>query len=157
MWEERSTFLAQLSNRGFSPRGTGLAGPDLSVLLPPRQGKVKVSWHWKLLVFFLIKARGKGWQESGLHFIWFQYFLYSKLAIADTAPRNNFLHHPLKAQTFRTSLVAQMVRCLPGDPGSIPGSGRSPGEGNGNPLQYTEGWQENFSFGFSTSCIQSLP
>ena len=22
------------------------------------------------------------------------------------------------------------------DPGSIPGSGRSPGEGNGNPLQY---------------------
>ena len=25
----------------------------------------------------------------------------------------------------------------PGDLGSIPGSGRSPGEGNGNPLQYT--------------------
>ena len=24
-----------------------------------------------------------------------------------------------------------------GDPGSIPGLGRSPGEGNGNPLQYT--------------------
>ena len=24
-----------------------------------------------------------------------------------------------------------------GDPGSIPGSGRSPGEENGNPLQYT--------------------
>ena len=23
-----------------------------------------------------------------------------------------------------------------GDPGSIPGLGRSPGEGNGNPLQY---------------------
>ena len=23
------------------------------------------------------------------------------------------------------------------DPGSIPGSGRSPGEGNGNPLQYS--------------------
>ena len=35
--------------------------------------------------------------------------------------------------------MAQMVK-LPaynaGDPGSIPGSGRSPGEGNGNPLQY---------------------
>ena len=26
--------------------------------------------------------------------------------------------------------------CNAGDPGSIPGSGRSPGEGNGNPLQY---------------------
>ena len=25
-----------------------------------------------------------------------------------------------------------------GDPGSIPGSGRSPGEGNGNSLQYSQ-------------------
>ena len=27
--------------------------------------------------------------------------------------------------------------CSVGNPGSIPGSGRSPGEGNGNPLQYS--------------------
>ena len=27
--------------------------------------------------------------------------------------------------------------CSAGDPGSIPGSGTSPGEGNGNPLQYS--------------------
>ena len=27
--------------------------------------------------------------------------------------------------------------CNVGDPGSIPGSGRSPGDGNGNPLQYS--------------------
>ena len=27
--------------------------------------------------------------------------------------------------------------CNVGDPGSIPGSGRSPVEGNGNPLQYS--------------------
>ena len=27
--------------------------------------------------------------------------------------------------------------CNVGDRGSIPGSGRSPGEGNGNPLQYS--------------------
>ena len=27
--------------------------------------------------------------------------------------------------------------CSAGDQGSIPGSGRSPGEGNGNPLQYS--------------------
>ena len=38
----------------------------------------------------------------------------------------------------RTSLVAQTVKCLnAGDLGSIPGSGRSSGEGNGNPLQYS--------------------
>jgi len=39
-----------------------------------------------------------------------------------------------------TSLVAQTVKCLAynaGDLGSIPGSGRSSGEGNGNPLQYS--------------------
>ena len=41
---------------------------------------------------------------------------------------------------FRAFLVAQMVKNLPanaGDVGSIPGSGRSPGEGNGYPLQYS--------------------
>ena len=27
--------------------------------------------------------------------------------------------------------------CIAGDPGSIPGSGSSPGEGYGNPLQYS--------------------
>ena len=27
--------------------------------------------------------------------------------------------------------------CNVGDPGSVPGSGRSPGEGNGYPLQYS--------------------
>ena len=38
------------------------------------------------------------------------------------------------------SLVAQMVKNLPVNievMGSIPGSGRSPGEGNNNPLQYS--------------------
>src|SRR5574337_312428 len=41
---------------------------------------------------------------------------------------------------YQDSLVAQMVKCLPcnaGDPYSIPGSGRFPGKGNGNPLQYS--------------------
>ena len=38
------------------------------------------------------------------------------------------------------SLVAQTVKNLPGmqeTPGWIPGLGRSPGERNGNPLQYS--------------------
>ena len=41
--------------------------------------------------------------------------------------------------TLRVSLVAQSVEsdCNAGDLGLIPGSGRSPGEGNGNPLQYS--------------------
>ena len=32
---------------------------------------------------------------------------------------------------------SKQFACNAGDPGSIPGSGRSPGEGNGNPLQYS--------------------
>ena len=47
-----------------------------------------------------------------------------------------------------------------GDPGSIPSSGRSPGEGNGNPLQYScsphpakkKGAQRN-NGGDATKCV----
>ena len=41
---------------------------------------------------------------------------------------------------YGASQVAQMVKesaCNLGDPGSIPWSGRSPGEGNGNLVQYS--------------------
>ena len=38
---------------------------------------------------------------------------------------------------FPHSLVSKESACNAGDPGSIPGSGRSPGVGNGNPLQYS--------------------
>ena len=34
------------------------------------------------------------------------------------------------------SSVGKVSACRAGDPGLIPGLGRSPGEGNGNPLQY---------------------
>ena len=37
---------------------------------------------------------------------------------------------------FPCSSVGKESACSAGDPGSIPGLGRSPGEGNGNPLQY---------------------
>ena len=44
-------------------------------------------------------------------------------------------------ECMRASLIAQLVKNLPAcnarDLGSIPGSGRSPGEWNGNPLQYS--------------------
>ena len=35
------------------------------------------------------------------------------------------------------SSVGKESACNAGGPGSIPGLGRSPGEGNGNPLQYS--------------------
>ena len=44
---------------------------------------------------------------------------------------------------FPHSSVGKESACNAGDPGRIPGSGRSPGEGNGNPLQYS--CLENFT------------
>ena len=38
---------------------------------------------------------------------------------------------------FLGGLDSKESACNAGDPGSIPGSGRSPGEGNGYPLQYS--------------------
>ena len=38
---------------------------------------------------------------------------------------------------FPHSSVGKESACNAGDPSLIPGSGRSPGEGNGNPLQYS--------------------
>ena len=37
---------------------------------------------------------------------------------------------------FPDSSIDKESACNAGDPGSIPGSGRFPGEGNGNPLQH---------------------
>ena len=38
---------------------------------------------------------------------------------------------------FPHGTVGKESACNTGDPGSIPGSGRCPGEGHGNPLQYS--------------------
>ena len=40
-------------------------------------------------------------------------------------------------RSFPGSSDSKESACNVGDPGSIPGSGRFPGEGNGNPLQYS--------------------
>ena len=54
---------------------------------------------------------------------------------------NGWFGKMLKIEVFRKKWafrVTLMVKTLPanaGDVGSIPGWGRSPGEGNGNPLQ----------------------
>ena len=40
-------------------------------------------------------------------------------------------------EEFPGNSVNKEYACSAGDQSSIPGSGRSPGEGNGNPLQYS--------------------
>ena len=51
---------------------------------------------------------------------------------------------------FPDSLVGQESACNEADPGSIPGSGRSPGEGIGYPLQY-------FGASLVAQLIKNLP
>ena len=43
----------------------------------------------------------------------------------------------IKRMGFPGGSVVKNPHANAGDRGSIPGSGRSPGEGNGNPLQYS--------------------
>ena len=43
----------------------------------------------------------------------------------------------MKLWSFPSGSDSKESACNAEDPGSIPGSGRSPGEGNGNPLQYS--------------------
>ena len=55
-------------------------------------------------------------------------------------PRKHQFLMTVERAEQRASLVVLVVKTPPansGDPGSIPGSGRSPEEGNGIPLQYS--------------------
>ena len=51
------------------------------------------------------------------------------------APGGNWVRHP--PQGFPGGSAVKNLPANAGDMGSIPGSGRSPGEGNGNLLQYS--------------------
>ena len=96
---------------------------------------------WKSAVFIVqlteyhsanLKKKSLSNLLIGKDFIKFFYYSISSLVW-------NYVFSILVSFTF-TSLVAQMVKCLAynaGDLGSIPGSGRSSGEGNDNPLQYS--------------------
>ena len=51
--------------------------------------------------------------------------------------RKHFFSTLNMTQGFLGGSNGKESACNAGDPGSIPGSGRSPGEENGNPLQYS--------------------
>ena len=60
---------------------------------------------------------------SGVTFLWLHY-------LVETSDVGSLRHFP-------GSLEGKASTCNAGDPGSIPESGRSPGEEHGNPLQYS--------------------
>ena len=54
-----------------------------------------------------------------------------------TDGKMDFLKYDIYIKGFPGGSDGKESVCSEGDLGSIPGSGRSPGEGNGNPLQYS--------------------
>ena len=75
----------------------------------------------------------------------FSFFLLCQAACGISVPSPNhwtareFLRWLLICECFPGGLMVKNLPASAGvrDKGSIPGSGRSPGEGNGNPLQYS--------------------
>ena len=69
-------------------------------------------------------------------FLWFwgtvRLFFFSPLQLE----ANSGSHHPT-SEFEEAPSVGKESACSAGDMGSIPGSGRPPGEGKGNPLQYS--------------------
>ena len=70
-----------------------------------------------------------------------QYSVYlSKLGVScqiDEVVLPILIFFPLSLFGFPGGSEDKASACNAGDPGLIPGLGRSPGEGNGNPLQYS--------------------
>ena len=54
-----------------------------------------------------------------------------------TKPDAKYLYFHFKISLFPGGSEGKASACKAGDLVSIPGLGRSPGEGNGNPLQYS--------------------
>ena len=89
----------------------------------------------------------KGGQVTGLDVVLFAYLEPVTVAPMDRSPSELLVSWESgdpESSELRTPQEIQMVKNPPasaGDKGSIPGSGRSHGEGNGNPLQYS--WLES--------------
>ena len=73
----------------------------------------------QFLIFFLIS-------ENSLEVQWLRFCAFSAAGTSLTPG--------LGSMVFPESSVDKESACSAGDSGSVPGSGRPPGEGNGNPL-----------------------
>ena len=69
------------------------------------------------------------------------YFSQQSWLLLVIHPTWHFAWCTLRIRDFPGGSDGKASACNAGDPSSVPKSRRSPGEGNGNPLQYS--WQEN--------------
>ena len=101
-------------------------------------------WCWRRL-----KVGGKGdnrgwdgWMASPTEWTWVwassrSWWWTGKPGVLHSIGLQRVGQDLMTEQGFSHSSVGKESACNAGDPGSIPGSGRSPGEGNGNPLQHS--------------------
>ena len=68
---------------------------------------------------------------------WMKHKLESRLPGEISITFDMQMTPPLWKKDFPGGSDSKESACHAGDPGLIPGSRRSPGEGNGNPLQYS--------------------
>ena len=76
------------------------------------------------------KYMGKQWKQC-------QTIFWGSKITADGDCSNEIKRRLLLGKGFPGGPEVKASTCNAGDLGSIPGSGRSPGEGNGNPLHYS--------------------
>ena len=84
-----------------------------------------------MYIFFICKKQGNVYWSYMIFPMNYWKFWFSKFLIFQ-----KFISNPILLG-FPGGLKGKASACNAGDPGSIPESGRSPGEGNGTPLQYS--------------------
>ena len=108
-------------------------------------------WSTKISISFIFSPKIMPWLPPGVHISRVHSCAFPHSLPYNKAGRHFYLQPrgeqwKLSMQPAEASLVAQLVNnpsalqetaCNAGDLGSIHGLGRSPGEGNGNPLQFS--------------------
>ena len=103
--------------------GTDFFGCAYDMRVSPASDLCPLQWKWGVLT-------------SGPPGDSLDDFFCEAFDTADNAFVNSFGNVMAYERSFPGSSDSKESACSAGDPGSIPETGRSPGEGNGNPLQY---------------------
>ena len=145
MTSQHASFLEESANSQepficASKSPTWIKLPETDTHSPSTQQSVKllgqrVQTHLPVCAIWWRPVGQRWWQVAELH-----------LPICKEQPLLNFSHSSPRGTvlldcffntSFPHSSVSKESACNAEAPDSIPGSGRSPGEGNGNPLQYS--------------------
>ena len=122
------------SHAGSFPPSRGRSMPERRQPSPERE-EDKLGFMTLVCVCFLPAASLP--EHTGFLLFVFSLFTQKKIRHICYAQRSKILKLPSLESGFPSASDGKASVCNAGDPGSIPGLGRSPGEGNGSPLQYS--------------------